>query len=281
MKTEFKIILGIFLIIGLTVFAFSKKESNPIEENYKYEIVNKWELPEILKEVSGISWIGNHKLACIQDEKGTIFIYNLRSSQIENRIDFADKGDYEDIVIHQKDAFVVRSDGIIFGVENYLTFPNVTEYSTFNDNSRNVEGLTLDKAHNRLLLAVKDEKHKEKAFKGVYAFSLETKKFQFTPIYKINLENDIFKNLNEKKTHKLMRPSALTFTNDAEEIYYLDGAKPKFLISDKKGNLKKLYHLNEDEFYQPEGITLSPDGRIFISNEGKKGKPNILEVKFH
>ena len=78
-----------------------------------------------------------------------------------------------------------------------------------------------------------------------------------------------------------MRPSALTLTNDAKKIYFLDGSKPKFLISDAEGNLQKLYHLDEDEFYQPEGITLSPDNRIFISNEGKKGKPNILEVEFY
>ena len=78
-----------------------------------------------------------------------------------------------------------------------------------------------------------------------------------------------------------MRPSAITFTNDSQEIYYLDGSKPKFLISDRKGKLKKLYLLNDKEFNQPEGITISPDHRIFISNEGNHEKPNILEVKFH
>ncbi|MDR6300460.1 hypothetical protein [Mesonia maritima] len=281
MKTELKIILGLFLIIGLTVFAFTNKRLEQPKENYEYTILNRWELPEILEEVSGISWIGNNKVACIQDEEGSIFIYNLKTSQLEDTIDFANKGDYEDIVINHQDAYVLRSDGIIFGVENYLTDPTVTEYATFNDDSRNVEGLTLDKVHNRLLLAVKDEKHEEKAFKGIYALDLATKKFQFLPEYKIHLNDEIFKNLAVKKTHKLMRPSALTFTNDAEEIYYLDGAQPKFLISDKEGNLKKLYHLNEEEFNQPEGITISPDNRIFISNEGKKGKPNILEVEFH
>ncbi|HIB36714.1 SdiA-regulated domain-containing protein [Mesonia sp.] len=281
MKTEFKIILGTFLFIGLTVFAFTQKhhKTNPIYKNYK--IINQWELPPVLQEISGISWIGDHKIACIEDEDGTIFIYNLKTSSIEQRIDFADQGDYEDIAIVNHDAYVLRSDGIIFEVENYLTNPTVEKFSTFNDVSRNVEGLTLDKANNRLLIAVKDEKHKEKAFKGVYAFSIETKKFQFLPVYKIDLKNEIFKNIDEKKTHKLMRPSALTVTNNAEKIYYLDGAQPKFLVTDAEGNLEKLYQLNEEEFYQPEGITISPDNRIFISNEGKKAEPNILEVEFY
>ncbi len=165
MKTELKIILGLFLLIGLTVFAFSNKKWEQPKKNYEYTILNRWELPKVLEEVSGISWIGNNKVACIQDEEGSIFIYNLKTSQLEDTIDFANKGDYEDIVSFQQDAYVLRSDGIIFGVENYLTAPKVTEYATFNDDSRNVEGLTLDKVHNRLLLAVKDEKHEEKAFK--------------------------------------------------------------------------------------------------------------------
>lgn len=281
MKTELKIILATFLLIGLTVFAFTQKKSKSTNTNKQYKIVNKWELPNVLQEVSGISWIGEDKIACIEDEDGSIFIYNLKNSTIEKRIDFGSKGDYEDLVTIKNDAYVLRSDGVIFGVENYLTNPTVTEYNTFNDASRNVEGLALDKTHHRLLLAVKDEKHKNKLFKGVYALDLATKKFQFLPEYKINMNDGIFKSLSEKKHHKLMRPSALTLTNDAKKIYYLDGSKPKFLISDAEGNLQKLYHLDEDEFYQPEGITLSPDNRIFISNEGKKGKPNILEVEFY
>ena len=44
--------------------------------------------------------------------------------------------------------------------------------------------------------------------------------------------------------------------------------------------LKKRYALREDDFAQAEGLTFSKNGRIFISNEGKGGKANILEVIF-
>ncbi|MBW2961710.1 hypothetical protein [Mesonia aestuariivivens] len=279
MKTVFKIILGIFTLIGLTVFAFNQKQLKTKNNNYK--IIHKWELPSVLQEISGIDWIGNDKIACIQDEDGIIFIYNLKNKNIEKQIDFADKGDYEDIVVLNEDAYVLRSDGVIFEIKNYLKNPSVKEHSTFNDATRNVEGLSLDETKSKLLLAVKDEKHKEKGFKGVYSFSLVTNRFQFLPIYKINLKENIFEATGKKKVHKRMRPSALTITNNGKEIYFLDGAQPKFLISDKKGNTKKLYHLDEEEFHQPEGITLTKDGRIFISNEGKKSKPNILEVEFY
>ncbi|SHI31520.1 hypothetical protein SAMN04488096_10177 [Mesonia phycicola] len=280
MKTEMKIILGIFLMIGLTIFAFNKKniinQKEEVSENYS--ITNRWELPKILEEVSGISWIGNEKIACIQDEDGSIFIYNLKTSNIEKQIDFANHGDYEDIVTYKNDAFVLRSDGIIFMIKDYLQDPKVTQHATFNDTERNVEGLALDEDHQRLLLAVKDEKNKDKNFKGVYAFDIDTKKFNFDPVYKIELKDEIFKNIHSKKTHKIMRPSAISFSSNKEKVLYLDGADPKLLVTDKKGKLSKLYKLNEDIFYQPEGITFSKNGRMFIANEGKKNKPNILEV---
>ena len=37
--------------------------------------------------------------------------------------------------------------------------------------------------------------------------------------------------------------------------------------------------LDEDDFAQPEGITFSPEGRLFISNEASGGTPNVHEVE--
>lgn len=50
------------------------------------------------------------------------------------------------------------------------------------------------------------------------------------------------------------------------------------LIMDYSGTIKKLYQLGKD-FAQPKGITFSPQGEIFISNEGTKQSGNILKVE--
>ncbi len=50
------------------------------------------------------------------------------------------------------------------------------------------------------------------------------------------------------------------------------------LIMDYSGTIKKLYQLGKD-FAQPKGITFSPQGEIFISNEGTKQPGNILKVE--
>src|SRR5688500_11831849 len=85
---------------------FIKYNSNKINrDEYKsvsaggIRIKEKWDLPEELKEVSGISFLGNEKFACVQDEEGTVFIYNLRSGKIEKKIAFTPAGDFEGITV--------------------------------------------------------------------------------------------------------------------------------------------------------------------------------------
>jgi hypothetical protein len=51
------------------------------------------------------------------------------------------------------------------------------------------------------------------------------------------------------------------------------------LVLDKNGKPKTLKTLDSKAFYKPEGISFSPQGDMYISNEGKKDPGNILEVK--
>lgn len=120
------IILGVLVIAGGLIFSFDSKEKFSNSEDYSYSIVAKWELPDILEEVSGIEWIGDGKIACIQDEDGIIFIYNLYSHKIETEIKFADPGDYEGIAIDDKTAYVLRSDGSIFKIQQFQSSKPIT-----------------------------------------------------------------------------------------------------------------------------------------------------------
>ena len=54
--------------------------------NDNYSIIKKWELPEILNEVSGISWLSENTIACVEDEDGIIFIYDLKKQKIIQQI---------------------------------------------------------------------------------------------------------------------------------------------------------------------------------------------------
>ena len=49
----------------------------------------------------------------------------------------------------------------------------------------------------------------------------------------------------------------------------------------QEGTLEAIWQLPEDLFPQPEGIAFLPDGDLFISNEGRGGKANILRFNYN
>ena len=53
-----------------------------------------YELHDDLYEISGISWYSHNKLACIQDEKGIIYLFDEVTGKISDSYPLAKNGDY-------------------------------------------------------------------------------------------------------------------------------------------------------------------------------------------
>jgi uncharacterized protein YjiK len=277
-KSTLWILLGIFVLAGGLIFSFDRKGTFSGKEDSQYKIQSKWELPAILEEVSGIEWLEDNKIAMVQDEDGIIFIYNLATSKIEKKVEFAGPGDYEGITVNGSTAYVVRSDGTIFEISNYQNKqPKTVKFDTFLTEAQNVEGLCFDKAYNRLMLAIKDKDRE--GYKGVYAFSLSNEKLAKSPIFELDMNDKLIAN-STKKLSKRFRPSEIEIHPETGKIYLLDAKNPRMLVMNQKGKFEKVYKLNEDEFNQPEGITFKPDGSLYISNEAGRDPANILEVEF-
>lgn len=276
------IVLGVLSLAGLILLGYNEFVTKDIfqDQTLAYEIINKWQLPKELDEVSGIDWLGDNKLACIQDEDGLIFIFNLETSKVEKSIEFAGAGDYEDIRIVGKTAYVLRSDGEIFEVWDFLSGNSKTKtYNNFLTKEQNLESLTWDEKNERLLLAIKDREPDNNKYKGIYQFSLTDKKLQEKPLYRLNMEDSLLRE-RETKLNKKLQPSAISIHPENSNFYILDGRAPQLIIADNKMKFQKRYALYKDDFEQAEGLTFSENGRLFISNEGKGGNANILEVVF-
>lgn len=246
-------------------------------------VMKKWDLPKVLTEVSGIGYIDEGRFACVQDEQGTVYIYNTSTATIEKEIPFAGVGDYEGLALVNEAAWVVRSDGHLYEIDNInAAKPGIKEYSTHLTADHNIEGLCYDKKNNRLLLATKDAEPGNKDYKGIYAFDLASRTMAKEPVFKIDLLNPVFttggSKKNKDKTGAIM-PSAIAIHPVTADMYITDGRKAKLLVMDASGTIKKLYQLNSKEFAQPEGITFNPAGKMFISNEGPKQPANILSVE--
>jgi uncharacterized protein YjiK len=243
------------------------------------KVVRQWNLPAILTEISGLEYIDKNRFACIQDELGIIFIYDVNQSRIVKEIPFAGAGDYEGIAIDGTTAFIVRSDGLLYEVNHYEAVkPVVKEYKTHLTN-HNVEGLCYDKKNNRLLMAIKDKEPDHEDYKGIYAFDLASKKMATTPVLKIDLTDIVFKNITEKRAKNIIQPSEIEINPVSGDIYITEGVHPKLLVLGADGSTKKLYQMSSSAFQQAEGITFTPEGELYISNEGKQGTANILKVE--
>ncbi len=282
-RIAFFIITGVLAFVGIMWWAIGNPAINPRLDNETYTIIHKWDMPNELNEISGISWLSDKKIACVQDEEGIIYIYNFATELVEKKVNFAKSGDYEALAIVDSTAYIMESSGKIFEVSNYLS-PNfeTVEYQTPFSGKNNIESLVADTINNRLLFTVKDKDPNSNSYKGIYAFNLETKKTEDIPILKIQLNDPIF---NMKSKDGVLKsanfyPSEIAINPKNGNIYILSAKNPQLLIMDASGKILKLHQLYKKSFPQPEGLAFSSEGTIFISNEGKNGTANILEVEF-
>ena len=284
-KSNIFILLFIAVLIAIGIIGFAKvnKANAQITEGIdNYSILETWELPIELNEVSGIVWIDNHTLACVQDEDGVIYIYDLNDKAIQDEIPFAGNGDYEGIALHNDDLYIMQSDGVLYEVRNWkATNKIVSSYQTGFTSANNMESLTYSSTQNYLLTAPKD-KDAEGHFKGIYKIDLSSKKVDLkSPLYKIDMKDEALHEFRHKKLYKTFNPSEIAVHPITGDVYVLEGKNPKLLILNPEGEIKRVYKLDEINFPQPEGMTFSDEGDLYISNESATGPANIhlIELK--
>src|SRR5688572_8779567 len=108
-----------------------KKQNNSNDEQSANIVIREqWDLPEDLKEISGIAYLGSDNFACVQDELGTIFIFNTGSGKIEKKIAFGGTGDYEGLTVNGDIAYIVRADGRLFEIDMNEGIKSVKEFPT-------------------------------------------------------------------------------------------------------------------------------------------------------
>ncbi|MFV8225872.1 SdiA-regulated domain-containing protein [Christiangramia aquimixticola] len=276
-------IIAVVLLIAAVVYGIYQKNDYDFNDATKsYEVVNTWELPEELNEISGLHWMGDGRIACIQDEDGIIFIYDLNSAKIIQKHKFALAGDYEAITYLNENYWVAKSSGELFRIESIKPKEKIEAGIRLElKYNNNIEGIAAA-PDGKIWISFKDRNlKKEGDYRGLYAFDPKTNKLDPEPVAKVNYKDQKFDLLKTGNPRKLLRPSDIGFHPLTGELYILDAEFQKLIITNTSGKIKKLHLLDPEEFSQPEGITFSESGRIFISNENLGGPANIKEVKFH
>jgi len=88
--------------------------------NFSYDLekpISLLDLPNELREISGIQMLETEEIAAVQDEKGNIYFLDEFTGEITSEYDFGKKGDYEGICAYQGVFYVLESNGTIHKVE--------------------------------------------------------------------------------------------------------------------------------------------------------------------
>ena len=288
----------LMLSIFLQKAQHDKSVSTVVAINYNLSKPDKiYILPPALREVSGITGTDASSIACIQDENGIIFIYDLETEKVTERYPFYNSGDYEGIARVDKTIYILRSDGRLFGIENYESATSKTKSYATGIPARDNEGLCFDKKANQLLIAPKnnyssDSKNKDKRY--IYSFDLKSKKIIESPAFVFNMkkikkfasENNIKvpmkkgKKGDKKEIDIEFRPSEIGIHPVTNKLYLLSGMERLLFVFNMNGEIEYIEKLDQDLFSQPEGITFMANGDMLISNDVKNNKPALLRFNF-
>jgi len=254
-------------------------------------------LPPVLHEISGLTLINDSSFACIQDEIGILFFYDLKRCKIQRQLSFAAKGDFEGIAKADSDIYILRSDGTLFEVLNYIS-DNFTVKNLQTDiPSKNNEGLCFDPDRNLLLIACKDNVSKKAGSKDsryIYGFDPETGKLIKDPVYSIkvkdiaefavnnNIKVPVKSKKNSMKTEPdiKLRPSGIAIQPETKDIFILSADDGLLFVFSYSGEIKNIVRLDPQLFIQAEGITFFSDRDLLISNEGRNKEPTFLRFNY-
>jgi uncharacterized protein YjiK len=252
--------------------------NNDIDLNNPLKVI---ELPDKLKEISGITFYKEGQLLCHHDENSGIYIIDYQTSKVDKLNNEVIKGDFEDIVFMNGLIYMLQSNGRIFEYRQQTgNTSKPEEYTTGLDEMNNCEGLAYDKQTNSLLIACKEKSTlkgsaEAPGYRSIYRFDLETKKLMSQPIITISLI-ELENNYGIKK----FKPSGIAIEPKTKNYYILASAGKSLLIINKAGEIIKACKLNPDIFEQPEGICFDPEGKLlFISSEGKNNKAKLFIFK--
>jgi uncharacterized protein YjiK len=267
------------LFLCVTIFYACEPKKKGQEQNENATIKNvdlpydfenpteKYDLPDKLKEISGLSYYKENQLVCVNDEQGKIFIYEIKEKRIIDKIPFGKDGDYEGVEVVGDEVFVLNSNGKLKGFKIGVAFereidcsePEVIEY----------EGLGYDTKSKYLLLVAKERTKDMDDKKMIYAYDFDRKVlFKHIAIPK--------EQVKDEANGTQFKPSGIAVHPITGQTFIIASDGKKLLVLSEKGQKEALISLNPKTYRQPEGICFSPDGDLFISSEGKDGDGYIL-----
>jgi hypothetical protein len=254
---------------------------------------NYWTLPDILKEISGIVSVDGSSVACVQDEKGTVFIYNFKNNKITSNIKFNDDGDYEDLALVNKTIYILKSDGNLYETASLSSDNENARKTETKVPSEDNEGLCYDQVTKKLLIGckgdIKNDKYKNK--RAIYVFDQNKKSLSSKPFLVIDPKvikkflaekyRNSGKNDDDEDDFDIdFRMSAIGIHPITKKIFVVCASDFLICVFNRNGVPENIELLDRKLFNKTEGIAFLPNGDVLFSNEGENGKPSLMRFNY-
>jgi uncharacterized protein YjiK len=273
----------LFVIVCTAALLSGCKDNNGRSpQGYDLNKPIEMQLGKVLNEISGISYHSDrNSLMAISDSKEKIFEIRLKNNKLKDytgRV-FPPDSDLEDIVVFDTTVFALSSSGIIKEVQpGGEDTSSVRSYQLPISGTNDFETIYYDPSAKGLILLCKSCAHeKGQRLRTAYRFDLQSRTFDTTAFYSIS--KDDVENLLKDKDAKF-DPSAAAINPIDKRLYILSSAGTLLVVADTRGKVIEGYNLNPDRFPQAEGIAFAPNGDMYITNEGKFGKPTLLLFRY-
>ncbi len=266
---SFTLITALFVLISCSNKSYTENPGKVMSAKFIRQI----KLENKLREISGLALSKEGKLFAHNDEEGIVFQIDTKTGKTIKSFSIGEKmvkADFEGIAIAENKFFLVTSNGYLYSFdegENNKTV-NFIKYKTNLSKRENIEGLCFDEKTNSLLLACKGpspgySKHK----RLIYSFNLKSFELDDKPRFIINL-----KELKKNYGINNFSTSGISLDKKTGEFYLLSAHEKALLILSDTGSIISAQRLSSEIHKQPEGIEITGNGLLYISDEGRYSK---------
>lgn len=276
----FLICFSVIITIALSnCTAKAKTENYNNTESYEFanpKIIN---LPQVLDEISGISYYAKDtSVFAVIDEDGILFKVPLMDPSNVKQWRFDKQRDFEDLVFKDSNFYVLVSNGDM----DKLTFVNdkiEVEKTDFPNASKKVnefESLYFSADSGKIVLLCKQCEEDKKTVLSSFFLNDSSN----TIDKYLTMETaPLYQKMGSQK--EKIKPSAAAVHPITKDLYVLCSVNKILFIQDEKGKIKEVINLNPKIYKQPEGMCFTPQGDLIISNEVYlEGYATLLLLKY-
>ena len=270
------LVLAATAALAPAISAGAAANATTLAAYFAHPAARQFYLPQGLTEISGLAVATSHSVFAHDDNYGIVYEVDLDDGRVLRAFALGKptvKGDFEDIAVRAGSVYLLASDGRLFEapIGDHRQRVRYNVYDTGVGPHCETEGLVNGpKDGEFLILCKKPHQDKLKDRLIIYLWSLGDRVPVSSPWLSVPLDG-LVEPLDQANFH----PSAFYWRRDPGRFLIISAKGHTAIEIDEQGKLIDRVKLDKGEHPQPEGLTLMPDGRLVISDEGTRGHGKI------